>query len=51
LPRVARAIAEAYHGEPLILPGCAHYALVAEPGWEARAAQVLAWLDARKDGR
>jgi pimeloyl-ACP methyl ester carboxylesterase len=49
-PRLVRKTARHYGVAPRILEGHAHFLLV-EPGWEALADEVAAWLDAEVDAQ
>jgi pimeloyl-ACP methyl ester carboxylesterase len=44
-PQVGEQIARKYGGDLLSFRDCGHYAIVAEPGWQARADAVASWLD------
>lgn len=44
VPRVARAIARKYKAPLRVHDGFAHH-IMAEPGWEKPAADIIAWLD------
>jgi pimeloyl-ACP methyl ester carboxylesterase len=46
VPRIARAIARKYRAELREYDNFAHH-IINEPGWEAPAADVVEWLDAR----
>ena len=46
VPRVARAIARKYRAELREYDSFAHH-IINEPGWEAPAAEIVEWIDAR----
>jgi non-heme chloroperoxidase len=46
VPRIARAIARKYRAELRQYDNFAHH-IINEPGWEAPAAEIVEWLDAR----
>jgi len=49
LPCVGERLATRYGGEHLGFEDAGHYALVGEPGWRDRAAEILAWCPRYSD--